>query len=230
MLVVAVLVIGNILSNRVVPAGYYVPVNLATTTVVLAIAGTFVTTRDMGFTSWTRGARWGLVVMLVGTAGYLVASVLPGFDDLFRDRRVGGGVVRLAYVALVRIPLGTVVLEEVAFRGALPAIFGTRTSIIRAAILSSALFGLWHVLPSLGLAEVNPFFERLLGDGSVGQIAGVCAAVLGTFAAGMGLSFLRFRSGSILAPAVAHWASNAGGYVLTWIVGGASIDTEILLR
>jgi membrane protease YdiL (CAAX protease family) len=228
--VVVVLVIGNILSNRVVPAALYVPVNLATATAVLLVARELVTTWDMGFKNWTKGARWGLAVMLVGLAAYLIAAVLPGFEDLFHDRRVSGGVLRVLYEAFIRIPFGTVVLEELAFRAALPAVFAKHMSVFRAAIVSSVLFGFWHVLPSLNLADVNPFFEWLLGDGIAGQVAGVAIAVFGTFLAGLWLSFLRFRSGSILAPAIAHWASNAGGYVLAWIFGGAAIDTEIVLR
>lgn len=228
--VVVVLVIGNILSNRVAPAALYVPVNLVTAGVVLVLARELVTTWDMGFRNWSKGARWGAVVMLCGLAMYLAAALLPWFEDLFHDRRVDGGIVRLLYEALVRIPFGTVVLEEVAFRGVLPAVFAKYTSTFRAVVLSSVLFGFWHVLPSLNLANVNPFFEWLLGDGTAGKIAGVVIAVLGTFVAGLWLSFLRFRSGSILAPLIAHWASNAGAYVLAWIFGGAIINTEILLR
>jgi membrane protease YdiL (CAAX protease family) len=228
--VVVALVIGNILSNRIAPAALYVPVNLATATVVFLVARELVTTWDMGFRNWSKGARWGLVVMLTGLVLYLAAAVLPGFEDLFHDRRVKGGVVRMFYEAFVRIPFGTVVLEEIAFRGALPAVFAKHMSTFRAAVLASVLFGFWHVLPSLNLSDVNPFFEWLLGDGIAGKIGGVAIAVFGTFLAGLWLSFLRFRSGSILAPVIAHWASNAGAYVLAWIFGGAIIETEILLR
>jgi membrane protease YdiL (CAAX protease family) len=228
--VVVVLVIGNILSNRVAPAVLYVPLNLATATVVFLVARDLVTTWEMGFRNWSKGARWGIVVMLIGLALYLTAAVLPWFEDLFHDRRVKGGIVRMFYEAFVRIPFGTVVLEEVAFRGVLPAVFAKYMSTFRAAVVASILFGFWHVLPSLNLSEVNPFFEWLLGDGIAGKIGGVAIAVFGTFLAGLWLSFLRLRSGSLLAPIIAHWASNAGAYVLAWIFGGALIETEIVLR
>lgn len=216
--VVLVLVIGNILSNRVVPAAAYVPANLVTATVVFFVARKLVTTRDMGFKNWGKGARWGLAVFLVGLGSYLVALVLPGFEDLFHDRRVEGGIARLFYEAIIRIPLGTVVLEELAFRAVLPAVFATYTSTFRACIVASVLFGLWHVLPSLNLAEVNPLFDWLLGDGLAGKIAGVSLAVFGTFLAGLWLSFVRYRSGSILAPVIAHISSNSVGFVMAWIV------------
>jgi membrane protease YdiL (CAAX protease family) len=227
---VVVLVIGNIVSNRVAPDALYVPVNLATATAVFLVVRELVTTWDMGFRNWGNGARWGLAVMLTGLVMYLTAALLPWFEDLFHDRRVDGGVVRVFYEAFIRIPFGTVVLEEFAFRAALPAVFAKRMSTFRAAVLASVLFGFWHVLPSLNLSDVNPFFEWLLGDGLAGKIGGVAIAVSGTFVAGLWLSFLRFRSGSILAPVIAHWASNAGGYVLAWIFGGAVIETEINLR
>ena len=227
--VVLVLVIDNILSNRVVPAAAYVAINLATATVVFLVAGELVTTRDMGFKNWAKGARCGLAVFLIGFGLYLVALVLPGFKDLFHDRRVDGGSGRVFYEALVRIPMGTVVLEELAFRAVLPAVFATYMSTFRACIFASVLFGLWHVLPSLNLADVNPLFDWLLGDGLAGKVAGVSLAVFGTFLAGLWLCFLRYRSGSILAPVIAHISSNSGGFVMAWIVGGASIRTEIVL-
>lgn len=227
--VVVVLVIGNILSNRLVPAAAYVPINLVTATVVVVVARQLVTTSDMGFGNWQRGLRWGLAVLLTGFSLYLVALALPGFRDLFHDRRVDGGIGRVLYEAFIRIPFGTVMLEELAFRGALPAVFAKHTTTRRAVVLASLLFGLWHVLPSLRLAEVNPVFEWLLGSGLTGQVAGVALAVAGTFMAGLWLSFLRYRSGSILAPIIAHISANSIGFVMAWLVGGSTIDTEIML-
>lgn len=230
LVVVVVLVIGNILSNRVVPSAAYVPVNLITATLVALIAGQLVTGREMGLANWAKGARWGLAVLLATLALYVVALVLPGFQDLFRDRRVDGGVGRVVYQALVRIPLGTVLLEELAFRGALPALFATWMSTLRAVVFASLLFGLWHVLPSLRLAEVNPVFQWMLGGGLAGQLAGVAFAVLGTFLAGLWLCVLRYGSGSILAPIIAHISSNSVAFVIAWIAGGSVIRTDILLR
>ena len=79
------------------------------------------------------------------------------------------------------------------------------TSLTRAAVvMSSVLFGLWHVLPSLNLADVNPVFEGLLGTGLADKFGGVAIAVVGTFLVGQWLCFLRYRSGSILAPVIVH--------------------------
>ncbi len=51
-----------------------------------------------------------------------------------------------------------------------------------------------------------------------GKVAGVSLAVFGTFLAGLWLCFLRYRSGSILAPVIAHISSNSVGFVMAWIV------------
>jgi hypothetical protein len=54
-------------------------------------------------------------------AGYAVALVFPGLRPLLTDARVAGlDGGELAYRLLVRIPLGTVLWEEVAFRGCCP--------------------------------------------------------------------------------------------------------------
>jgi membrane protease YdiL (CAAX protease family) len=227
MAMVVTLLIGNILSNRVMPAALYVPTNLVTAAVVVFIARRLVSPYDMGMTNWARGARWGLAVTLVGLGVYLAALATPGLEELFNDRRVDGGLPRLFYEVFIRIPLGTVLLEEVAFRGALPAVFEKHWSRFRAVVVSSILFGLWHVLPSLSLADVNPVFEGLLGTGLAGKLGGVAIAVVGTFLIGLWLCFLRYRSGSILAPLIVHTASNTGGYVLAFLFGGAVISTDV---
>jgi membrane protease YdiL (CAAX protease family) len=221
------LLIGNVLSNRVVPPALYVPTNLLTAAVVYVIARRLVTPHDIGLRRWKDGARWGVTVTLIGLAAYTIALVTPGLDQLFHDRRVDNDVLLLVYHVGVRIPFGTVLLEELAFRGVLPAVFAKQMSTFRACVVASALFGLWHVFPSLNLAEVNPVFESLLGTGLAGKVGGVAIAVFGTFLAGLWLCFLRYRSGSLLAPVIVHIASNAGGYLFAWIFGGGLITTEI---
>ena len=51
--------------------------------------------------------------------------------------------------------------------------------------------------------------------------------MVGTFLVGLWLCFLRYRSGSILAPFIVHVASNTGGYVFAFLFGGAVISTDI---
>lgn len=225
--IVVALVIGNILSNRVVPAAFYVPTNVAVTAVIVTLASFEVGRRDLGLTEWRRGATWGGAVVAFGLAVYLTAAVLPPTRGLFDDSRVDGGLGRMLYEVFVRIPFGTVLLEETAFRGVLPAVFARRMSVVRAVLLSSLMFGLWHVLPSLSLNEVNPVLGSILGDGVAATIGGVVFAVVGTFFVGLWLSFLRYRSGSLLAPVLAHVASNSVAYAMAWIIGGGGITGSV---
>lgn len=215
---VAVLVIANILTNRVLPSWTYVPFNLVVATTVVLVARATVPLPAMGFTNWRRGARWGLVLAGATLTLYLIAAAIPATRDLFRDRRVDTGLGALITDALIEIPLGTVVLEEVAFRGALPASLALRWGTWRAVAAASLLFGLWHVLPSWGIGDVNPVLDDLVGNGWLARLVTVLLAVLGTFVVGLWWCFVRYRSGSLLAPVIAHVASNSLAYAIAWIV------------
>jgi membrane protease YdiL (CAAX protease family) len=84
-------------------------------------------------------------------------------------------------------------------------------------VATSVLFGFWHVLPSLGLADANPGVSGALGGG--GNASVVVATVAFTALGGVVFGELRRRSGSVLASAGAHWATNALGVLfglLAW--------------
>ena len=52
---------------------------------------------------------------------------MPAFNDLYDDQRVDEGLAAaMLYQAGMRIPLGTAVLEEIAFRAVLPALLAVR--------------------------------------------------------------------------------------------------------
>jgi membrane protease YdiL (CAAX protease family) len=135
--ILSVLAVANIVSNRLLPAWAYVPFNLAVAATVYFLARRVVQPAEMGLTDWARGARWGGVVFAATLLVYTVVALLPGVSEAFEDRRVGGGTTTLLYHALVRIPLGTVLLEELAFRGALPALLVREWSTLRAYTVSS---------------------------------------------------------------------------------------------
>jgi uncharacterized protein len=160
-----------------------------------------------------RGIRIGLITALPVAAVVGLGTVVPGTRVYFRDERArGGGTRHVLFEALVRIPLGTALPEEVIFRGALLGLFTQRHSPVAAASLSSILFGLWHVLPTLRTLPLNPAGARAHGNPKRTASA-VLAAVTATTLAGYGLAWLRFRSGSLAAPAVAHASLNATAYL-----------------
>ena len=69
--------------------------------------------------------------------------------------------------------------------------------------MASAAFGLWHIRPAAEALAANR-----LAPGRGARIAAVTAVAAGTAAAGVLLSFLRERSGSLAAPVVLHLAAN----------------------
>jgi membrane protease YdiL (CAAX protease family) len=117
---------------------------------------------------------------------------------------------------MVVIPFGTVVMEELAFRGCLPALLdalpGWTTR--RSDLVGAALFGLWHVLPSRELGDRNETMGSTFG----GQWGPVAVAVLATAAAGFALLWIRRRSDSVVAPMVVHYALNAASTTAAWWV------------
>jgi membrane protease YdiL (CAAX protease family) len=106
---------------------------------------------------------------------------------------------------LARIPLGTAVTEEVLFRGVLFAVWrDVGISSLNAALFASLAFGVWHVSPTI-------FGIRINDPQASGQRlwAAVTGAVLFTTVAGLGLTWLRLRTGGLLAPIVLHGGINS---------------------
>nr|WSW42261.1 CPBP family intramembrane metalloprotease [Streptomyces sp. NBC_01001] len=169
--------------------------------------------------TYARGARWALALIgLVGVV-YLAGALLPATRTLFEDRRyaaMDGGEVMLRVVVLV--PVGTVLMEEIAFRGVLYGLVRRARGAVWATAVSSLLFGLWHVLPSLHLATAKPALTTVFGRSELGAALAVVGAVLFTAAAGVLFCELRRRSGSLLAPMGLHWAVNALGYLVGFLL------------
>jgi uncharacterized protein len=188
----------------------YVPLNLAATGAVVAGARRCgLTTSDLGLRRDRVGAgvRWGGAVAALVAGALAVAIAVPGLRPLLDDARIRGlGPGEVAYHALVRIPFGTVLLEEVAFRGALFGAIARGSGRTRAAIASSAVFGLWHIRPTLGLLDANDVV-----DDPAARAGLVVAAVVGTAVGGLFFCALRIRSDSTVAPIVAHTATNSLG-------------------
>jgi membrane protease YdiL (CAAX protease family) len=107
-----------------------------------------------------------------------------------------------------------VALEEVAFRVVLPALVGG--SWWRGTLVSSGLFGLWRVVPSLGLSSANAAVGAPFGGW--GAPAQVALAVLASAAAGVLFCALRRWGGHPATPVVAHVATDSLGVVLAWWV------------
>lgn len=216
---VLALVAINVATNRLVPEALYVPFAVAATVALVAIA------RRLDGRSWSdlgmaradawSGLAWGGVTAGAVLAVYLVGMALESTREAFLDDRVRDlSFWGAAFASFVRVPLGTVLLEEVAFRSVLPAQLERRTSRAWAIALASLAFGLWHVLPAIGLESVNPVATDTLGE-LPGWVT-VVGSVLATTVAGVWFCWLRYRSRSVLAPMALHWATNGLGYLFAW--------------
>ncbi len=172
-----------------------------------------------------RGIRIGLITALPAAAVVGLGAAVPATGGFFQDERArGGGTRHVLFETLVRIPLGTALPEEVIFRGSLLGLFTQRHSPATAASMSSILFGAWHVLPTLRTHPLNPAGARAHGNPK--RAAGaVVAAVTATALAGYGLAWLRFRSGSLAAPVIAHAALNATAYLAARSLVDATSDS-----
>ena len=160
-----------------------------------------------------RGIRIGLTTALLAAAVVGLGAVVPATRGFFHDERArGGGTRHVLFETLVRIPLGTALPEEVIFRGSLLGLFTQRHSPAVAASMSSILFGVWHVLPTLRTLPLNPAGARVRGN-PMRAVGVVLATVTATTLAGYGFAWLRFRSGSIAAPLVAHASLNGAAYL-----------------
>jgi membrane protease YdiL (CAAX protease family) len=136
----------------------------------------------------------------------VVAGLIPATQPLFADHRMAGvGRAGTAYRAAVRIPLGTVLMEEVAFRGVLLVLVGGLAGTRGAVVVSSCLFGLWHVVPVRATLRTNALATRP---------AIVGTAVVALALVGAGLCWLRLRTGGLWAPALVHAAASSGATLM----------------
>jgi membrane protease YdiL (CAAX protease family) len=154
------------------------------------------------------GLRYGGLAFGAITAIVLIGLVLPPTREGFHSGRGDISAGELLTKVLITIPLGTVVVEELIFRGAVLGLLLRVLPTWRAALACSVLFGLWH-LPSVVSDNNHATIEV------IGAAVGTFAA---TFAGGMALCWLRIRSGSLLAPAMAHLATNTVALVVAWFV------------
>lgn len=175
------------------------------------------TWHDLGLSRRTLlpGFKYAAAAVAAVAVVYAVGAAIPFTRPAFQDVRYHLHLSAALLTAFVVVPFGTVLLEEVAFRGVLMGLVNRHRGAVWASLTSSALFGLWHILPSLRLNSANSAVGSILGTGVTGQALAVAGAVAFTALAGLLLCELRRRSGSLLAAAALHWATNGLGLLIT---------------
>ncbi|MEV8633355.1 CPBP family intramembrane glutamic endopeptidase [Streptosporangium sp. NPDC051023] len=230
---VATLAAANVLNNRVAPR--LAPLTSAVTVAaLLAMARrSGVSWSEVGFHERSRGLLIGGVLASAVAGVYAAGIAIPATRRFFRDERaLSLSRARAIEEALLQVPVGTVLLEEVGFRGVLHALVARSHGPVTATAVSSALFGLWHVLPAIDMMAANPALSRLAsgeageggptGEGPVpGRRGGpsarevsrvVAGSVAATAVAGVFFCELR-RRGGLAAPSLFHFATNSLGYL-----------------
>jgi uncharacterized protein len=204
----------NVIAGQPWHDRWYTPVNAgAAGTALAAAAASGLTATELGFGRgrWLPG-RLGSALAAATAAGWLAAAAIPAARPFLDDKRITGLDGRgLAYQTLVRIPVGTVLWEEIAFRGVLQAALRRVASEPVAIAVTSGVFGLWHIRPTAGALRANG-----LADGRARAVTGVAAGVAATTAGGVLFSWLRARSGRLAAPMLLHAAINCGGLAAAW--------------
>jgi membrane protease YdiL (CAAX protease family) len=157
------------------------------------------------------GGTWALAAVLSVAGAYVAGVLTPRTRSAFLDSRYQQDLPHALVTALVVIPIGTVLLEEVGFRSVLWATLHRQSTPAGAMALSSVLFGLWHVLPSLDFTAAHAATGERDEAGTRQKAMVALGTVAFTALGGLVAGEMRRRSGSLLASAGMHWATNGLG-------------------
>jgi membrane protease YdiL (CAAX protease family) len=219
-LTVTVLILFNVLRSLGLlgPARYvWLPVSLLTAALALIAWATGATLADLGLErqDLRSGVLYGAGAFGVVLLVLVVAAVIPTTNGFLHDSRAQISGSRLLYELGVSILLLTAIPEEFAFRGVLLGSALRLWGPWRASLITSVLFGLWHILPTLHTMKDNRAVA-VASASIAGQSLVVAGSVAVTFVAGLIFCWLRLRSNSLIAPVMAHFATNGLALAVAW--------------
>jgi membrane protease YdiL (CAAX protease family) len=204
---------------------WYPLANLAATgTALAAAAASGLAADDLGLRRdrVAAGLRGAAAPSGALAAGWILLAAVPASRPALADQRISSLTwPEVAYQVTVRIPAGTVLWEEVAFRGVLQAALRRVLPRPAALAVTSGVFGLWHVRPTVEALRINQ-----MAASRRATAASVAATVAGTAAAGLLLSWLRERSGSLAAPVLLHLSANCGAALAARSAHGISATSK----
>lgn len=221
--VVSVLVITNLIAHFTTVWASIATVPMAAIALVALTRRRGLGWAELGLSprQWKTGSLYALGAVGVVVTVVAIGALLPITRPFFMADRYA--TLSAALVAsMIVIPLQTVIPEELAFRGVLHGTLGRIYGARGVFAAGSLLFGLWHIASSLGLTANNTGFSSFLGGGLFGQVVGIVGAVVATAAAGFVFTWLRRRSGSLIAPIALHWSLNGVGALAAALVWQAS--------
>lgn len=213
---VSVLVVFSIARSNGLLGPPLMSAGILTAALVLVAWRADATLADLGLTRLHvgPGLRWGTRAFALVLVVLVAAALLPATNSFLHDSRAEISGSQLIYQLTVSILLVTAIPEEFAFRGVLLGSAMRLWGSWRATLITSALFGLWHIGPTLHSMSD----ERIRGTSvaTLGQVLVVLGAVTITFFAGLAFCWLRLRSRSLIAPIVAHTATNGIALAVAW--------------
>ncbi|MDT7803766.1 MAG: hypothetical protein QOI78_7199 [Actinomycetota bacterium] len=216
---VVALAASTTLANRVLPGWAYPVCGLVAALVLVGLArAAGLSWSELGLRSFRRPALVGLAGAGVIAVVFGIALAVPALRTVYQDGRVGTpDVGQLLWLTCGRILFGTVLIEEVAFRGVLPALLGARDDRWRwpPILGAAALFGLWHYLPALAIGR-NAAVHAVFGGTPVVVLQVLAMAAAGV--AGIFLHWWRHQGHGVLASVIVHFTTNAGGLTLAVLV------------
>jgi uncharacterized protein len=163
----------------------------------------------LGRVGFARGAATGAALGLAGAtlavgALRLVAAAIVGQPIEYAPLAQITEFELSRHVAMF-LPLGTVIPEELAFRGVLLGGLPRRMRPRDALVVSGAAFALWH----LGVAVVT-VDDTTLGSPSPHFGLAVVVALAVVLFGGSALAWIRLRTRSLATTVALHWTFNAG--------------------
>jgi membrane protease YdiL (CAAX protease family) len=217
--VVVVLAITNLIAHFTTPWASIATVPAAALGLLILVRSRGLGWSELGLSRehWKAGAGYAMAAVVVVLTVIAVGAALPWTRPMFMNNNyatLSGALI----ASMIIIPLQTVIPEELAFRGVLHGALDRAWGWRGVAAAGSLLFGLWHIATSLGLTSSNVGFTRIFGGGLLGTVAGVVMAVAATAVAGFVFTWLRRRSGSLLAPIALHWSLNGLGALAAALV------------
>jgi uncharacterized protein len=217
--VVVVLAITNLVAHFTTPWASAATVPAAAVGLLVLVRSRGLGWSELGLSRehWKAGTGYALAAVAVVLTVIVIGAALPWTRPMFMNNNyatLSGALI----ASMIIIPLQTVIPEELAFRGVLHGALNRAWGFRGVAAAGSLLFGLWHIATSFGLTSSNVGFTRVFGGGVLGTVAGVVLAVAATAVAGFVFTWLRRRSGSLLAPIALHWSLNGLGALAAALV------------
>lgn len=213
-LVILILLYSTVL-ERLVPRRFHLYLNIGIAIVAILLGLSFgLNFEQMGLAFNKILPGMFIAILAAGTIviGTSIIATIPILRRFFLGDNLAKASGKLiTYEATIRVPFGTALIEEVLFRGVLLGLLLQHNTMLIAILISSVIFGLWHILPTISMLEQNKILEKANKDLAHRKYSSIVGVVIITASAGLIFAWLRILANSIVAPWLLHWSINSSG-------------------